>query len=315
MKSMTPFFTRLALAFSIIALLLAIAASGLGTLLPRGTWIPMIFSRPEGPPDHLVYLVDTLTHLLAYVLDGPDVASPILSPDARTIAYLDDAGNDQMGAHTALKWAAIPVNGVVELTQDVNLGWPAWSPDGTQIAFSSKSTNQNIKVISLQDARTRRMTENPADDEAPAWSPDGDWIAYDRLSASSAVNLVLIDARCPADCDLEALPLTDNNTDYSPAWSPDGRQLAFLSGQDIFLLDMTCLNRNTLCNQQTPVLLLQSTSFIVWMIWSDDGQQIFFESQVGRSPVLNVVSAACRGERTCQPVPLLVLNPPPGLRW
>ena len=63
-------------------------------------------------------------------------------------------------------------------------GAPAWSPDGTQVAFhSSRDGNYEIYVMNADGTGITRLTDNPADDGAPAWSPDGTSIAF----ASSSV--------------------------------------------------------------------------------------------------------------------------------
>ena len=70
---------------------------------------------------------------------------------------------------------------------DESLG--VWSPDGTQIAFTSNRTdepdaNENSDVWTVSadlseptDSPTR-VTTNPGSDGSPAWSPDGRWLTY-----------------------------------------------------------------------------------------------------------------------------------------
>src|ERR1700722_10866379 len=72
---------------------------------------------------------------------------------------------------------------------DYDDGSPAWSPDGTRLAFSSNRTadpdrnyNTDVWVVSADNtdkgAHLTQITTNPGEDHSPAWSPDGKWIAY-----------------------------------------------------------------------------------------------------------------------------------------
>ena len=56
---------------------------------------------------------------------------------------------------------------------------PAWSPNGTKIAFgSSRDTNPEIYVMDPNGSNIVRLTNNPAEDAQPAWSPDGQRLAF-----------------------------------------------------------------------------------------------------------------------------------------
>jgi TolB protein len=73
-------------------------------------------------------------------------------------------------------------SGSMETIQDRDsaLGeFPAWSPDGTQIAFHSRRAgNLEIYVMNTVNAMVSRLTNNDAKDMFPAWSPDGNQIIF-----------------------------------------------------------------------------------------------------------------------------------------
>ena len=63
---------------------------------------------------------------------------------------------------------------------------PAWSPDGTQIAFESDADvgganpdgDMELWVMQADGARPTQLTRNAVHDEGPAWSPDGRLLAF-----------------------------------------------------------------------------------------------------------------------------------------
>jgi Tol biopolymer transport system component len=56
---------------------------------------------------------------------------------------------------------------------------PAWSPNGTRIAFESvRDGNPEIYVMNADGTGVRRLTNNRRNDGHPAWSPDGTRIAF-----------------------------------------------------------------------------------------------------------------------------------------
>jgi dipeptidyl aminopeptidase/acylaminoacyl peptidase len=72
---------------------------------------------------------------------------------------------------------------------DFDHSQPAWSPDGTRIAFTSNRTdepdgnrNSDIWIVDAtlgeQNGGLSRVTINPGSDHSPSWSPDGSLITY-----------------------------------------------------------------------------------------------------------------------------------------
>ena len=96
--------------------------------------------------------------------------------------------------------------------------YPAWSPDGSQMAFASTFDGSwDIYVMQIDGSDLLQLTSHPAQDWHPTWSPNGEWLAFvsDRSGAGD-IYLVRADG-------IELIQLTDNEAvEDFPEWSlPD----------------------------------------------------------------------------------------------
>ena len=56
---------------------------------------------------------------------------------------------------------------------------PAWSPDGTKLAFTSnRDGNAEIYVMNRDGSGVQRLTNHPMIDVTPTWSPTGTQLAF-----------------------------------------------------------------------------------------------------------------------------------------
>ena len=97
---------------------------------------------------------------------------------------------------------------------------PAWSPDGTKIAFVSNRNKGYIQiwVIDADGENPIRLTDGVWD-RNPDWSPDGSRIAYYTNDHIGVMDSNGENQR----------RLTKNGWHEHPTWSPDGGSIAFHS--------------------------------------------------------------------------------------
>lgn len=117
---------------------------------------------------------------------------------------------------------------------------PAYSPDGTRIAYSRQQPNDSGRVIVVANADGSnavahtfgRRTDGRAGDADfdPVWSPDGTRIAFQRLPSTIdsgfASGIWVADVATGAAHRVSVTPPSDRSyADSSPSWSPDGTRL------------------------------------------------------------------------------------------
>jgi dipeptidyl aminopeptidase/acylaminoacyl peptidase len=87
--------------------------------------------------------------------------------------------------------------GVSPLTDDGRSRTPAWSPDGTRIAFLSWEPGSDIRhrdiyMMQADGTDRTRLTTDPAVEDHPTWAPDGTMILFARYRAHGVCELAVL---------------------------------------------------------------------------------------------------------------------------
>jgi TolB protein len=102
---------------------------------------------------------------------------------------------------------------------------PAWSPDGSQIAYVSFETDlPRIYIQDLSTGQRRQVTNFPGINSSPIWSPDGSKLAM-VLSKDGSPDIYVLELASN-----ELRQLTDHpRAETEPAWTLDSRSVIFTS--------------------------------------------------------------------------------------
>ena len=199
---------------------------------------------------------------------------PAWSPDGTKIAFASDRDDPNSGAclgaqHCNFEIYVMNADGSGETRITTFSGAdvePAWSPDGTKIAFTSTRDDPNpttcgypnpecdydIFVMDADGSNVTHLVDEPTTDGNASWSPDGSRIAYDTcmgLPCFGGAKVVAVDGSGapvdllgetmgePAGCDFSA--------SYEPNWSPNAARLVFITWESCggdYYFDITTAN-------------------------------------------------------------------------
>ena len=112
--------------------------------------------------------------------------------------------------------------GLVILTTGAFAIAPAWSPDGSRLAFMTTTAGDGqIYVMDVDGSDPRAVTSGPGSRVHPTWSPDGETILF-ALDGAALYTV-------PAEGGDATLLHECEHGCIAPAWSPDDARIAFMS--------------------------------------------------------------------------------------
>jgi len=165
---------------------------------------------------------------------------------------------------------------------------PAWSPDGSRIAFIQiVGPTYGLAVIDVDGTNLRWVVKSPDVRFAsrPAWSPDGMRLAFATSAVRANGNYLREGSIWSIRVDgSELTQLTSGPEDLDPAWSPDGARIAFAGSVGVEGGGM--LVGDTEGSALREVTSKSKDSFPAW---SPDGRRLVFPRTFAGSAHLYVV--------------------------
>ena len=229
--------------------------------------LPRLWRTDPGPPQ--------LTFKRLTDEAGPEL-SPSLSPDGNSFVY---------SAHDGGNWdiylRRVDGSNAINLTagSDANNTWPAFSPDGSRIAFQSSREGGGIFVMGATGESVRRVTELG---EGPTWSPDGKSFAFTNVALwdptyrAALSKLWVVDL---ATGSRREIPVEDA---VQASWSPHGHRIAYYGLTS--WKERRIWTVSARAGDRPDPVPATAASVRAWdPVWSPDGRYLYFASLMNGS--------------------------------
>jgi len=176
---------------------------------------------------------------------------PAWSPSGQKILFTSKRG-----------FSSIPSDGgayALIRADDSDMG-AAWSPDGTQIAFTHGLTHgvkmalsdsryrSTLYVMGSDGTNIRRLVGHSCNPGTPAWSPDGHNLAFECSSGVYILTLESGSLRCIRPYYIRS----SHHPPHTPSWAPDGRSLAVVGDSAIVIVTMSGASRSVSTDSIQP---------------------------------------------------------------
>lgn len=141
---------------------------------PDGSKLAYCTDDDLAPPrknDSDVMVINIATRQITTLITGGVNTYPVFSPDGKQLAFRRMIG--EMNSEVFL--ANVDGTGAHNITNHPAFdGWPAWSPDGSRIAFASnRNSSYQIFTMNPDGSDVRLLANTEGRGTAPKWARDG----------------------------------------------------------------------------------------------------------------------------------------------
>lgn len=124
-------------------------------------------------------------------------------------------------------WSVAPGSrGLTQLTNTpFGASYPAWSPDGKEIAYTAidKSGNETVWIMDADGSNQRQLTQG----SQSRWSPDGKYLVYSTITQTKNKSRDIYTIEVSTNTISQIT--SEDTAEFAPDWSPDGNWIVYVA--------------------------------------------------------------------------------------